>query len=651
MDSFGVNIQKVIEDRYQILEGLWEELGIDQEGRENRSGTVLKHITVLMDKMVNEEKKAKEKVLNSLEHHTKQALKLSKELEVEYVYPESTLVLVQYERAVRHEAQRLGELKAQRMEEAAQLRKTDEELCARIGMDPFYLSSNVAPTTAKLEELKKHISTQEQTLASRKSEVEQVRDNIIKLYAELETEPSTEMEREFVCENLDRFLLSTKNIELVNRIYVNLEDQLKANQKLVMECIEKIDSLYERLTLDANTKFQFLAENQGHSTTVINSLKTEIARLEEIKQANIEKFVINIRNELYELWNKCYYSEEQRNAFLPLHSTNFNDALLDAHEAEVQRLKEHYKVHQDLFVKVEKRQEVWNKFKELESRAKDPSRLMNTRGNTLLLEEKERNKVNKALPRIEQELHELIEEWEGETGRVFLVHGVNFEEFIEKEKEEHLQQLDAEKIAREQAKKKTIMQETRFGAKPSTPARLKVSANSKSLSVKKTPGSSRVLSRINQGLAAIRSPRTRAAASATDTPVTKKDAALRKKNRGSYGIKRGERKDNKTAALNKSRLTRGVLSTMDNSTIVSAASNANFTIQSVDVNTFNRGNFLNSTKAEPDRSRAAKSYMTPTKSTENRMFKTPTTVTPRTSRTLSRLRTPVSSKKTLPRLI
>lgn len=39
---------------------------------------------------------------------------------------------------------------------------------------------------------------------------------------------------------------------------------------------------------------------------------------------------------------------------------------------------------------------------ELERRAKDPTRLMNSRGNNLLQEEKERNKVNKALPRIEQ---------------------------------------------------------------------------------------------------------------------------------------------------------------------------------------------------------------------------------------------------------
>ena len=62
---------------------------------------------------------------------------------------------------------------------------------------------------------------------------------------------------------------------------------------------------------------------------------------------------------------------------------------------------------------------------ELERRAKDPSRLMNARGNSLLVEEKERNKVNKALPRIEQELQELINNWELENGSQFKVGGVS----------------------------------------------------------------------------------------------------------------------------------------------------------------------------------------------------------------------------------
>ena len=63
-----------------------------------------------------------------------------------------------------------------------------------------------------------------------------------------------------------------------------------------------------------------------------------------------------------------------RNAFGPLHSTVFTEELLEAHEAEAKRMKEYYSLHSDLFKKVSQRQEVWNKFMELERRAKDPSR-------------------------------------------------------------------------------------------------------------------------------------------------------------------------------------------------------------------------------------------------------------------------------------
>ena len=63
-----------------------------------------------------------------------------------------------------------------------------------------------------------------------------------------------------------------------------------------------------------------------------------------------------------------------RNAFGPLHSTVCTEELLEAHEAEAKRMKEYYSLHSDLFKKVSQRQEVWNKFMELERRAKDPSR-------------------------------------------------------------------------------------------------------------------------------------------------------------------------------------------------------------------------------------------------------------------------------------
>jgi len=360
--DLSTKLQSVVDDRVDNLSSLWEELGIDGQGREDRCQTVLKHVTSLLDKMVDEEVKQKKKILDSLEHHTKLALKLSKELGISYDTPDSGLVLVQYERAVRHEADRLAELKEERLVEVRKLRKTDEELCARLGMDPFYISSTTVPDTSKLNQLKDHIAELESTLLARMKEVEHLRDNIIKLYETLDIEPRTEFEREIACESLDRFVLSTKNIESVTRVQVELEDRLKANQREVCECIDKIDALYERLQMDANTKFEFLANNKGHSSGVIFALKEEICRLEEIKKANIEKFINNIRNELHQLWDDCYYSEDQRNLFLPLHSTNFSEELLEAHEQEVTKLKDHFEVHKELFAKVSKRQEVWNKF-------------------------------------------------------------------------------------------------------------------------------------------------------------------------------------------------------------------------------------------------------------------------------------------------
>ena len=42
----------------------------------------------------------------------------------------------------------------ERLEEVRALRKVDEELCGRLGMDPFYISTSNVPNPVKLLELK-----------------------------------------------------------------------------------------------------------------------------------------------------------------------------------------------------------------------------------------------------------------------------------------------------------------------------------------------------------------------------------------------------------------------------------------------------------------------------------------------------------------
>merc|ERR1712226_1101742 len=188
----------------------------------------------------------------------------------------------------------------------------------------------------------------------------------------------------------------------------------------------------------------------------------------------------------------------------------FTEELLEEHEVEVAKIKMYLQDNNEIFNKVSQRQEIWSRFMELERRAKDPSRLLNSRGTSLLMEEKERNKINKALPKVEKELEQLVANWETVHRTKFLLSGVCLKDFIDAQKENHLIQLEVEKLARERQKKKNIKQETRYGAKPVTPGKLKRHNSSKLTPKRQTPTpkrTPRIKSRLSCVMASMRSPR------------------------------------------------------------------------------------------------------------------------------------------------
>ena len=425
--------------------------------------------------MLKEEKKYKSRLLDSLEKSESTIMKLRREMGIsgdDPVYSSQTPLLQLYSQ-LKSEVTRLESMKEERMVEVRGLQKQDEELCCKLSMDPFYISSTTVPTSAQLEGIKDHIKRMEELKFEREEQFITTKNSILSLYTELEEEPASDLERMIACEDTEHFTLSASNLSQASDVLKILKDQVKKNQKEHMLMVEKLENLYERLRLDMADKYKFLSLHQGHGKSVLTEMKLEIERLEEVKKANIEQFIINLRNELHDVWDKCFFSPEQRNAFKPLHSIDFTEELLEAHEEQLDDMKSYHDQHKDLFKKVSQRQEVWAKFMELERRSKDPSRLMNSRGNNLLKEERERSKVNKDLPRIEEELHELIGRWEAEHGKTFKVEGVSFAAFIEQQKEDHLRGLEMEKMAREKAKKENLLHETRFGAKPSTPAKLR----------------------------------------------------------------------------------------------------------------------------------------------------------------------------------
>ena len=65
----------------------------------------------------------------------------------------------------------------------------------------------------------------------------------------------------------------------------------------------------------------------------------KLDELEKLKMAHLSKFVEKSRQELRALWDKCYYGQEQRKAFVPMTLTDYDEEMLDEHEKEVERMK------------------------------------------------------------------------------------------------------------------------------------------------------------------------------------------------------------------------------------------------------------------------------------------------------------------------
>ena len=74
---------------------------------------------------------------------------------------------------------------------------------------------------------------------------------------------------------------------------------------------------------------------QGHSPTELRELKKKVDELEVLKTERIGQFIHATRMELVDYWDKCHYSQEERDKFDPFYADDFTEELLEKHETEV----------------------------------------------------------------------------------------------------------------------------------------------------------------------------------------------------------------------------------------------------------------------------------------------------------------------------
>lgn len=265
-------------------------------------------------------------------------------------------------------------------------------------------------------------------------------ENVIQLWAELGT-PQAQTDGAIVKYYRDAPEQLGLHEEDVNRLRSKrdkLSDEKKNREKRLKDLKVAVEALWLKLGVDNSECKSFLNANRGCGVRQINHFEDELSRLNELKRQNLHLFVEDARCKLQELWDALYLSEDEMLEFTPAFSDVYSDALLEAHEREIARLEAVKEQRAPALALVERHRSLTSERDELAASSQDASRLM-MRGQKgerrdpgkLLREEKMRKRIAKELPKVAAELKKLLDKWEDEYGRPFLVHGERYMDIIE----------------------------------------------------------------------------------------------------------------------------------------------------------------------------------------------------------------------------
>ncbi|KAM8973666.1 protein regulator of cytokinesis 1 isoform 2-T2 [Pelodytes ibericus] len=472
------------------LRDIWEEIGIPEDQRLQRTDAVKRHVNFLLTRMIEEEESLRERLLKSIDVCRKELNGLCEELHLPPFEEEEDSTILQLEKDLRTRVEVMLKQKKERMQELKVLKERDQELCDILCASPFYIESHQVPSLEELDQFRRHLATLSAEKTRRGVEFVNTKRQIILCMEELDRLPDTSFERDVVCEEEDAFCLSKENLAALHELLFQLEEQKTKNQVLCEELRSKILELWDRLQVPEEERSAFsVYMKNGSKGKIIKALQEEVDRLQKLKMQNIKNVIEVIRTELASYWDKCFCSQDQRLAFAAYYDEDYSEDLLCLHDAEIGRIKHYYEVHKEMFEGVQKWEENWRLFLEFDKKATDPNRFTN-RGGNLLKEEKQRAKIQKMLPKLEDELRARIAGWEQEQDQEFFVNGKKFMDYVTEQWEQFHLEKEKEKQERQMKKNRQLEEEMFYGSAPKTPNKRRVLGST-------TPGKVRKLNGTN----------------------------------------------------------------------------------------------------------------------------------------------------------
>lgn len=220
----------------------------------------------------------------------------------------------------------------------------------------------------------------------------------------------------------------------LNELMINLTEELQRRhndentKKRVKEWHKSLDKMRLKLLSISQTlqkiglvdkmSIEKLCHTAEYTQIKYEMLGQELQRCETLRHQNLPTLIDHVCDDINH-WSDLVLQYPTIRSY---QSECYTEELLELLEQKLVDLQSYYNRYKNIFELFSKRSKMWRRMLALEEQTKEPNRYYN-RGGQLLREERERKYIAQKLPLIEQELSQLVQEYEQETSHPFLVYG------------------------------------------------------------------------------------------------------------------------------------------------------------------------------------------------------------------------------------
>ncbi|CAF3117056.1 unnamed protein product [Rotaria sp. Silwood2] len=190
-----------------------------------------------------------------------------------------------------------------------------------------------------------------------------------------------------------------------------LENQIEIQKTRFFELHNQLHHLYQCLKKDPNKDYclAFRTGSEHINEFVIKQLEHEIACCREERMKNGKEYCHSIHQQIIDLLEKIHLDDDERIIIDKLDFENLSSDLLDAYDAELERISQLYKKRQPVLDAYNKWLSFWNEFVAFTKASTNPGRF-HIRGYNAEIEGRQRKKFHRELPIVEQEFLNILSE-------------------------------------------------------------------------------------------------------------------------------------------------------------------------------------------------------------------------------------------------